>query len=215
MWAEGVLRLRVRREDRADRLDVAEHRSDEHVEPRPMAEKELCDLALAHVPGGAQRGLPVAAAPVPRSVDEGRFGSESAAHAFEVAVGIRNEIAHGLEVESGGWIAHRRSVFGLNRDVASGWVGILTCELHFPEAHSLKEKRMYLRSAKAQLARRVGAAVAEVDHHDVWQRARITAACVAREHREIERLLDEAERWLRGQEWEVALVDRLLIDPDD
>ena len=99
--------------------------------------------------------------------------------------------------------------------MSSGWVGILTCELHFPEAHSLKEKRMHLRSAKAKLARRVGASVAEVDHHDVWQRARITAACVARGHREIERLLDEAERWLRGQEWEVALVERLLIDPED
>ena len=103
----------------------------------------------------------------------------------------------------------------MNAAVSSGWVGILTCELHFPEAHSLKEKRMHLRSAKAQLQRRVGASVAEVDHHDVWQRARITAACVAREHREIERLLDEAERWLRGQEWEVALVERLLIDPED
>ena len=62
------------------------------------------------------------------------------------------------------------------RRVASGWVGILTCELHFPEAHSLKEKRHHLRSAKAQLQNRVGASVAEVDHHDVWQRARITAA---------------------------------------
>ena len=59
--------------------------------------------------------------------------------------------------------------------MTSGWVGILTCELHFPEAHSLKEKRHYLRSAKAQLQNRVGASVAEVDHHDVWQRARITA----------------------------------------
>jgi uncharacterized protein YlxP (DUF503 family) len=99
--------------------------------------------------------------------------------------------------------------------VPSGWVGILTCELHFPEAHSLKEKRMLLRSAKAQLERRVGASVSEVDHHDVWQRARITAACVAREHHEAERLLDDAERWLRGQEWEVALVDRFLVNPDD
>jgi len=103
----------------------------------------------------------------------------------------------------------------LNVAVSSGWVGILTCELHFREAHSLKEKRMLLRSAKAQLERRVGASVAEVDHHDVWQRARITAACVAREHREAERLLDEAERWLRGQEWEVALLDRFLVDPED
>lgn len=103
----------------------------------------------------------------------------------------------------------------MNLVVASGWVGILTCDLHFPEAHSLKEKRMSLRSAKAQLERRVGASVAEVDHHDVWQRARITAAVVAREHRDAERLLDEAERWLRGQEWEVALLDRFLVDPED
>ncbi len=97
----------------------------------------------------------------------------------------------------------------------SGWVGILTCELHFPEAHSLKEKRAFLRSAKAQLERRVGASVAEVDHHDVWQRARLTVACVAREAREAERLLDDAERWLRGQEWEVGRVERLLVDPDE
>ena len=54
----------------------------------------------------------------------------------------------------------------------SGWVGVLTCELHFPEAHSLKEKRHHLRSAKAQLQNRVGASVAEVDHHDAWQLAR-------------------------------------------
>lgn len=99
--------------------------------------------------------------------------------------------------------------------MSSGFVGILTCELQFPESHSLKEKRHHLRSAKAQLQRRVGAAVAEVDHHDVWQRARITLAVAAREHHEAERLLDEAERWLRGQAWEVALAERFVVDPDD
>ena len=57
---------------------------------------------------------------------------------------------------------------------------------------------MHLRSVKAQLTNRVACSIAEVDHHDVWQRTRITAACVAREHHEVERLLDEAERWLRG-----------------
>ncbi len=99
--------------------------------------------------------------------------------------------------------------------MSSGYVGVLICELHFPEAHSLKEKRQYVRSAKAQLQNRVGASVAEVDHHDVWQRAKLTAACVAREHRELERLLDEAERWLRGQAWEVGAVDRFVVAPDD
>jgi uncharacterized protein len=99
--------------------------------------------------------------------------------------------------------------------VGAGYVGILTVELHFPEAHSLKEKRHFVRSAKAQLQNRVGASVSEVDHHDVWQRARLTVACVAREHREVTRLLDEAERWLRSREWEVSQAERLVVDPDD
>ena len=94
-------------------------------------------------------------------------------------------------------------------------MAVLTVELRFPEAHSLKEKRMYLRSAKAQLQNRVGASVAEVDHHDVWQRARLTVACVARQAGEAERLLDEAERWLNGQEWELASAERFLVDPED
>ena len=103
----------------------------------------------------------------------------------------------------------------LNRGVGAGYVGILTFELHFPEAGSLKGKRRYLRSAKAQLQNRFGAAVAEVDHHELWQRARLTIACVAREAREAERLLDEAERYLVGQEWEVGRFERRLVDPDD
>ena len=93
-------------------------------------------------------------------------------------------------------------------------MGILSCELHFPASQSLKEKRHFLRSAKARL-QNMGAAVAEVDHHEVWQRTRLTVACVAREHRDVERLLDEAERWLRGQEWEVALAERFVVDPED
>jgi len=97
----------------------------------------------------------------------------------------------------------------------SGWVGILSAELRFPEAHSLKEKRMYLRSAKAQLQKRFGASVAEVDHHDVWQRARITLALVARQHGEAERLLADAERYLASREWELALVDREIVSLDD
>jgi uncharacterized protein YlxP (DUF503 family) len=99
--------------------------------------------------------------------------------------------------------------------VEPGYVGILSVELHLPEAHSLKEKRHFVRAAKAQLQNRFGAAVAEVDHHDVWQRARLTLACVAREHGELERLLDGAERWLRGQEWELGAVHREIVVPGE
>jgi uncharacterized protein len=91
--------------------------------------------------------------------------------------------------------------------VPSGWVGILSAELHFPEAHSLKEKRM--------LRNRFAAAVAEVDHHDVWQRARLTVAVVTREAGEAERLLADAERYLASREWELGAVDRELVTIDE
>src|SRR5215207_4632856 len=87
----------------------------------------------------------------------------------------------------------------LNSSVASGYVGILTVELYFPENGSLKGKRRHVKSAKAQLHERFGASVAEVDHHDLWQRTRLTVACVARDHRELEGLLDDAVRYLNGQ----------------
>jgi uncharacterized protein YlxP (DUF503 family) len=40
--------------------------------------------------------------------------------------------------------------------MGSGYVGILSVELHFPEAGSLKGKRKYVKSAKAQLQNRFG-----------------------------------------------------------
>ena len=95
--------------------------------------------------------------------------------------------------------------------MASGWIGVLSVELHFPEAHSLKEKRMSVRSAKEQLRNRFGAAVAEVDHHDVWQRSRLTLTCVARGHNELQSLLDGAERYLSGQAFELGSVDREIV----
>ena len=97
----------------------------------------------------------------------------------------------------------------------AGYVGILSVELHFPQSRSLKDKRMFVRSAKAQLQNRVGASVAEVDHHDVWQRARITLSCVAREYREVERLLAEAERYLGAQEWELVRAEREVVAVDE
>jgi uncharacterized protein len=99
--------------------------------------------------------------------------------------------------------------------MSTGYVGILSFELHFPESHSLKEKRMHLRSVKQQLANRTGCSIAEVDHHDTWQRSRLTLSCVTREAGEAERLLDQAERYVRGQDVDVLVCDRRMVTLDD
>jgi uncharacterized protein YlxP (DUF503 family) len=99
--------------------------------------------------------------------------------------------------------------------VATGYVGILSLELFFGESQSLKDKRMHVRSLKAQLANRVGCSVAEVDHHDTWQRSRLTLACVTREAGEAERLLDEAERLVQGYDVEVTDRNRGMVSLDD
>ena len=98
--------------------------------------------------------------------------------------------------------------------MSAGYVGILSVELHFPEAASLKGKRKYVKSAKAQLQNRFGVSVAEVDHHQLWQRTRLTMSCVTREYREAEQLLDEAERYLSGQEYELVRTERDIVTVD-
>ena len=72
-----------------------------------------------------------------------------------------------------------------------------------------------MQSAKAQLANRFGASVAEVDHHELWQRCALTAAFVARDAREAEELAERAEQWLTGQEWELVRAERSLVSPED
>jgi uncharacterized protein len=101
------------------------------------------------------------------------------------------------------------------RRMGAGFVGILSAELHFPENGSLKGKRKELLSVKAQLQRRFGASVAEVDHHELWQRARITLSCVARGRREVDDLLSGAERYLAGREFELGQVEREIVSLDD
>jgi uncharacterized protein YlxP (DUF503 family) len=99
--------------------------------------------------------------------------------------------------------------------MGAGYVGILWVELFFPESGSLKGKRRYVKSAKAQLQQRFGAAVAEVDHHELWQRSRLTVACVARGYRELQELLDGAERYLGAQDYELVRADREVVSVDE
>jgi len=92
-------------------------------------------------------------------------------------------------------------------------VGILTVDLHLPEAQSLKHKRRELLRVKQGLVRHLGASVAEVDHHDLWQRCQLSLAVVAREAGEVAAQLEQASRRLgTDPEWQVMLEQREVLD---
>ena len=97
----------------------------------------------------------------------------------------------------------------------SGFVAVLVIDLHFPEAGSLKGKRKELASIKAQLRGRLGAAVAEVDHHDLWQRARLTAALTSGSLAALSGAADNLERWLVARCPDGVRVQRIVTSVED
>jgi len=97
----------------------------------------------------------------------------------------------------------------------SGFVALLVIDLHFPEAGSLKSKRRELSSIKAQLHTRLGAAVAEVDHQDLWQRARLTAALTSGSLSTLSAAADSIERWLEARCPAGVGVQRVIASVED
>ncbi len=74
----------------------------------------------------------------------------------------------------------------------------MTWELHLDACHSLKEKRQIVKSLKDRLHQRFNLSAAETDHHDLWQRAELTAAVVSTERQHAERVLQEADHLVEG-----------------
>ena len=106
-------------------------------------------------------------------------------------------------MDGSAYLSRWRTRYGLS--MPSGYVGILTFDLHMPDGASLKGKRRHLLHTK----------VAEVDLHDLWQRSRLTMAVVRRDHSAARRALEDAERYLSAQEYELVACTRTVMSPDD
>jgi len=99
--------------------------------------------------------------------------------------------------------------------MGAGFVGILTFDIHLPEAGSLKGKRSDLRSLKADLQHRFGAAVAEVDHHDLWQRMLVTTSLVDRRASDLEHRLADVERYVVAHFETSRVAHYAIVAPED
>jgi len=94
-------------------------------------------------------------------------------------------------------------------------VGLERFDLRIPGCGSLKEKRHVVKGLTSGIRNKFNVSVAEVDHHDLWQRATLSVACVSRSAHEAEELADGAERWLASGDWVLVRCDRMLVSPDD
>ena len=98
---------------------------------------------------------------------------------------------------------------------SGGFVAVLVIDLHFAEARSLKHKRKELASIKALMQRRLGAAVAEIDHQDRWQRATLTAALTGASPGAVGALADRVERFLEARHPEGVRVERIVASVEE
>jgi len=75
-------------------------------------------------------------------------------------------------------------------------VGVIDWELEVIGCQSLKEKRSVVRSLRERLRNRFHLSVAETGHNDLWQRARLAACIVSNDGRQVESVLDNADRFV-------------------
>ena len=68
-------------------------------------------------------------------------------------------------------------------------IGLLTLDLHFPGARSLKDKRQVMRGLVGRIRKRFNVSVTEVEHQDLWQRARLAVVSVNTDHGHLEATL--------------------------
>ena len=95
------------------------------------------------------------------------------------------------------------------------FVALVEIHLHFPENGSLKGKRKELVSLKAQLQRRFGAAVSETDHHDLWQRATLTAALVGRDQAVLDDARAKLERYVESRFPQGVRFERAILSAEE
>ena len=75
-------------------------------------------------------------------------------------------------------------------------IGIIQFQLRMADSHSLKDKRMVLKSIKDRLRQRFNIAVAEIGDQDLWQSSLLGAAAIGNDKRYVNGLLTQVENWI-------------------
>jgi hypothetical protein len=77
-------------------------------------------------------------------------------------------------------------------------VGYLTVDIMLANTHSLKEKRMVIKSIKDKARSKFNISIAQLDNHDRWQHAILGIAAVGNNKNYVNKILDCMLEWMEG-----------------
>lgn len=90
-------------------------------------------------------------------------------------------------------------------------VGIVRLKIYAPWVHSLKEKRMLVRSLCSRIKNKFNVSVAEVKDQDIQKSIVIGFACVTSDNSHADQIIDKVLSFIEGQtEGEIIQIDREL-----
>lgn len=91
-------------------------------------------------------------------------------------------------------------------------VGTASVSIYVPWVHSLKEKRMVVKSLCAKVRNTFNVSIAEVDSQDLHQRIVLGFACVANETALANSILDHVLNFIEGNtEGEILSIEREIL----
>lgn len=90
-------------------------------------------------------------------------------------------------------------------------VGVCQVEIFLPQSDSLKAKRFVLSSVKTRIQNKFNVSIAEVDHHDLWQRATLGVAVVTNERRFVDQTFSKIIQFLEGDDRLEILEQRIEV----
>ena len=92
------------------------------------------------------------------------------------------------------------------------YIGVAHLELHIPEARSLKAKRGPVRSLVEKIRNRHQVLVIEVDHQNLYQRARLAICALSTDPVDVEARLQRVEKTIdlnwtgHVLSWEIEII---------
>lgn len=91
-------------------------------------------------------------------------------------------------------------------------IGIINIKIHIPWAHSLKEKRMVVKSICAKVRGKFNVSIAEVEEQDIHQIIGLGIACVTNETTQADSIMDNIINYIESNiDGVIIKVEREII----